>query len=120
MKNHLNQTQCLENISIIKKDLADTEKIINDSKISIKKLEPNIHKAEELLSTFQEKINKANQSVLEVGESRDSQQQVLQDARVEMVNIESKKDNLVYKSNSANEQIEAIKKSQVNLSLIHI
>jgi len=115
MKNHLNQTQCLENISIIKKDLADTEKIINDSKISIKKLEPNIHKAEELLSTFQEKINKANQSVLEVGKSRDSQQQVLQDARVEMVNIESKRDNLIYKSNSANEQIEAIKKSQVNI-----
>ena len=68
-----------------------------------------------MLSTFQEKINKANQSVLEVSKSRDSQQQVLQDARVEMVNIESKKDNLVYKSNSANEQIEAIKKSQVNI-----
>ena len=115
MKNHLNQTQCLENIGIIKKDLADTEKIINDSKISIKKLEPNIHNSEKLLSTFQGKINKANQSVLEVGKIRDSKLLVLQDARVAMVNIESKKDNLLFKSNSANEQIEAIKKSQENI-----
>ena len=113
MRNHLNQTQCLDNIKIIKKDITDTERIINDSKIAVKKIEPDIEKAEKILSSFQEKINEANQSVVSAGKRRDAQQQILQDARVEMVNVESKRDNLIYKSNSANEQVEAIKQSQV-------
>ena len=41
MRNHLNQTQCLDNIKIIKKDITDTERIINDSKIAVKKIEPD-------------------------------------------------------------------------------
>ena len=113
MRNHLNQTQCLDNIKIIKKDITDTERIINDSKIAVKKIEPDIEKAEKILFAFQEKINEANQSVVSAGKRRDLQQQILQDARVEMVNIESKRDNLIYKSNSANEQVEAIKQNQV-------
>ena len=113
MRNHLNQTQCLDNIKIIKKDIIDTERIINDSKIAVKKIEPDIEKAEKILSSFQEKINEANQSVVSAGKKRDAQQQILQDARVEMVNVESKRDNLIYKSNSANEQVEAIKQNQV-------
>ena len=115
MRNHLNQTQCLDNIKIIKKDITDTERIINDSKIAVKKIEPDIEKAEKILSSFQEKINEANQSVVSAGKKRDAQQQILQDARVEMVNVESKRDNLIYKSNSANEQVEAIKQNQVNI-----
>ena len=113
MRNHLNQTQCLDNIKIIKKDITDTERIINDSKIAVKKIEPDIEKAEKILSSFQEKINEANQSVVIAGKRRDAQQEILQDARVEMVNLESKRDNLIYKSNSANEQVEAIKQNQV-------
>lgn len=113
MRNHLNQTQCLDNIKIIKKDITDTEQIINDLKIAVKKIEPDIEKAEKILSSFQEKINEANQSVVSAGKKRDAQQQILQDARVEMVNVESKRDNLIYKSNSANEQVEAIKQNQV-------
>ena len=113
MRNHLNQTQCLDNIKIIKKEIADTERIINDSKIAVKKIEPDIEKAEKILSSYQEKINEANQSVVSAGKRRDAQQQILQDARVEMVNVESKRDNLIYKSNSANEQVEAIKQNQV-------
>ena len=49
---------------------------------------------------------------MDQGKSRDFQQQILQDARVEMVNIESKNDNIVYKSNSAKEQIKTIEKTQ--------
>ena len=113
MRNHLNQTQCLDNIKIIKKDITDTEQIVNDSKIAVKKIEPDIEKAEKILSSFQEKINEANQSVVSAGKKRDAQQQILQDARVEMVNVESKRDNLIYKSNSANEQVEVIKQNQV-------
>ena len=35
-------------------------------------------------NSLEEKINKANQNVLNQGKSRDSQQQILQDARIEM------------------------------------
>ena len=112
MKNHLNQTQILESLGNLKNELAETEKVLNDSQLSLKKIEPGIQKAEKLLSSFQEKINKANQNVLNQGKSRDSQQQILQDARIEMVNIESKNDNIVYKSNSAKEQIKTIEKTQ--------
>lgn len=112
MKNHLNQTQILESLGNLKNELAETEKVLNDSQLSLKKIEPGIQKAEKLLLSFQEKINKANQNVLDQGKSRDSQQQILQDARVEMVNIESKNDNIVYKSNSAKEQIKTIEKTQ--------
>tara|TARA_B110001452_G_scaffold7295_1_gene6553 strand:+ start:3624 stop:7124 length:3501 start_codon:yes stop_codon:yes gene_type:complete len=112
MKNHLNQTQILESLGNLKNELAETEKVLNDSQLSLKKIEPGIQKAEKLVSSFQEKINKANQNVLDQGKSRDFQQQILQDARVEMVNIESKNDNIIYKSNSAKEQIKTIEKIQ--------
>ncbi|MDA9946561.1 chromosome segregation protein SMC [Candidatus Marinimicrobia bacterium] len=112
MKNHLNQTQILESLVNLKNELAETEKVLNDSQLSLKKIEPGIQKAEKLVSSFQDKINKANQNVLDQGKSRDFQQQILQDARVEMVNIESKNDNIVYKSNSAKEQIKTIEKIQ--------
>ena len=51
----------------------------------------------------------------EAGKIRDSKQQVLQDARIDMVNIESKKDNLIYKSSSASEHIEDITSLQNNI-----
>ena len=58
MKNHLNQTQILESLGDLKNELAETEKVLNDSQLSLKKIEPGIQKAEKLLSSFQEKINK--------------------------------------------------------------
>ena len=112
MKNHLNQTQIIESLRNLKTELFETEKVLFDSKFSLKKIEPGIQKAEKLLSLFQEKINNANQNVLDEGRRRDTEQQVLQDARVEMVNIESKKDNVVYKFKSSYEQIKTIKKTQ--------
>ena len=115
MRNHLSQSQILENISMLKQDLIETERIIENSKASLQKLKPAIEKSENVLEKFQEKVDKASQNVTEVGKARDSQQQILQDARIEMVNIESKRDNLVYKSSSANEQIKDIKSLQNNI-----
>ena len=115
MKNHLSQSQTLENISFLKQDLIKTEKIITDSEKSLQKLKPEIKKAENILAKFQEKVDKANENVAEAGKIRDSKQQVLQDARIDMVNIESKKDNLIYKSSSASEHIEDITSLQNNI-----
>ena len=115
MKNHLSQSQTLENISFLKQDLIETEKIITDSEKSLQKLKPGIKKAENILAKFQEKVDKANEDVAEAGKIRDSQQQILQDARIDMVNIESKKENLIYKSSSASEHIEDIISLQNNI-----
>ena len=115
IRSHLTQSQVLENLSMLKQDLIETEKIIDDSKKSLQKLKPGIKKAENILEKFQDQVDKANQNVTEVGKARDLQQQILQDARIEMVNIESKRDNLIYKSSSANEQIEDIKSVQNNI-----
>ena len=115
IRSHLTQSQVLENLSMLKQDLVETEKIIDDSKKSLQKLKPGIKKAENILEKFQDQVDKANQNVTEVGKARDLQQTVLQDARIEMVNIESKRDNLIYKSSSANEQIEDIKSVQNNI-----
>tara|TARA_X000001036_G_scaffold261935_1_gene243480 strand:- start:3581 stop:7081 length:3501 start_codon:yes stop_codon:yes gene_type:complete len=115
IRSHLTQSQVLENLSMLKQDLIETEKIIDDSKKSLQKLKPGIKKAENILEKFQDQVDKANQNVTEVGKARDLQQTVLQDARIEMVNIESKRDNLIYKSSSANEQIEDIKSVQNNI-----
>ena len=115
IKNHLSQSQTLENISFLKQDLIETEKIITDSEKSLQKLKPGIKKAENSLAKFQAKVDKANEDVAEAGKIRDSQQQILQDARIDMVNIESKKENLIYKSSSASEHIEDIISLQNNI-----
>ena len=115
IRSHLTQSQILENFSMLKQDLIEVEKIIDDSKKSLQKLKPGIKKAENILEKFQDKVDKANQNVNEIGRARDLQQQVLQDARIDLVNIESKRDNLIYKSSSANEQIEDIKSVQNNI-----
>ncbi len=44
MRNHLSQSQILENISMLKQDLIETERIIENSKASLQKLKPAIEK----------------------------------------------------------------------------
>ena len=112
MRNHLSQSQILENISVLKQDLEETEKIIIDSKKAMQKLEPGIEKAENILAKFKEKVNLVNKDVVGAGQVRDKQQQILQDCRIEAVNIESKRDNLIFKTSSANERIEDLESMQ--------
>ena len=108
MKTHLTLSQVLENTSALKQNLIKTEKAITDLEKSLKKIKPGIEKAEKILEKFQDKVDSASENVSKSSDLRDLQQQVLQDARIEMINLESKRDNLIYKSTSAGEQVEEL------------
>ena len=115
MRNHLKQSQILENVSILKAELNELEKIINDSNKSLKKIKPNLEKSEKFLTKYKNKIDEASSDVTKTGIKRDKQQQILQEARIEIVNIESSKDNLDFKIVSANEQIKELESRQVSI-----
>ena len=115
MRNHLKQSQVLENISVLKAELNELEKIINDSNKSLKKIKPNVEKSEKVLIKYKNRIDDASSDVTKTGVKRDRQQQILQEARIEIVNIESSKDNLSFKIVSANEQIKELESRQISI-----
>ena len=115
MRNHLKQSQVLENISVLKAELNEVEKIINDSNKSLKKIKPNVEKSEKVLIKYKNSIDDASSDVTKTGLERDRQQQILQEARIEIVNIESSKDNLSFKIVSANEQIKELESRQISI-----
>ena len=115
MRNHLKQSQVLENISVLKAELNELEKTINDSNKSLKKIKPNVEKSEKVLIKYKNRIDDASSDVTKTGVKRDRQQQILQEARIEIVNIESSKDNLSFKIVSANEQIKELESRQISI-----
>ena len=115
MRNHLKQSQVLENISVLKAELNELEKTINDSNKSLKKIKPNVEKSEKVLMKYKNRIDDASSDVTKTGVKRDRQQQILQEARIEIVNIESSKDNLSFKIASANEQIKELESRQISI-----
>jgi len=112
MRNRLGQSQVLDTIQSLQLELTETETIVQETYQSLQSLKPIIDKAEKELLVFQGKINAANTTMLEVGKTRDDQQEVIQNARITLINLESRRDNLRFKISAGKETGEALKVQQ--------
>ena len=112
MRNRLGQSQVLDTIQSLQLELTETGTIVRETYQSLQSLKPIIDKAEKELLVFQGKINAANTTMLEVGKTRDDQQEVIQNARITLINLESRRDNLRFKISAGKETGEALKVQQ--------
>ena len=94
-------TEQLKNqISSLKEEIDISKNIYVEGKKAIKGLEPKIKKAEKEIESCDLRVKIANDNLIRAREERDFFQQNLQDVRVQLVELESKKENIIFKQKS--------------------
>ena len=96
--------------SIVSKKEAELELI--QSKKALLSLEPGIKKADESLESYGQKVDQANDSMLIARKEKDHFQNLLQEIRIKLIELESRKDQLKFKKTSGEETSEEIKARQ--------
>ncbi|MDP6169790.1 MAG: chromosome segregation protein SMC [Candidatus Marinimicrobia bacterium] len=96
--------------SIVSKKEAELELI--QSKKALISLEPGIKKADESLESYGQKVDQANDSMLIARKEKDHFQNLLQEIRIKLIELESRKDQLKFKKTSGEETSEEIKARQ--------
>ncbi len=82
------------------------------SKKALLSLEPGIKKADESLESYGQKVDQANDSMLIARKEKDHFQNLLQEIRIKLIELESRKDQLKFKKTSGEETSEEIKARQ--------
>ena len=98
-------------------ELSNTKNIYKDGNRAIKNLKPKIELAIKDIESSDEKVKKANTDLSKAREERDLSQQNLQDVRVKLVELESKKENVVFKQKSGNESSKELIKRQETIKI---
>jgi len=98
---HLEQLK--NEISSLKEEISITKNMFRDGEKAIKRLKPKIDKAKIKLQSCEENVQNANDNLIKSREARDLFQQKLQDARVQLIELESKKENIVFKQKTGKE-----------------
>ena len=99
-------------IQNIKKNKADLTIKIRDLSKSAELIEPKIKVAEENLQKYEEDMNTLNKAMLKLRKEKDDCQQLVQDARIKLIELESRRDQLKFKKSSGDENSEELKSRQ--------
>ncbi len=98
------QLEQLKNeILSLEEEINVTKTIFKDGEMAIKNLKPKIDKAERKIQSCGHRVKIANDNLIRTREDRDQFQQNLQDVRVQLVELESKKENIIFKQKSGKE-----------------
>ncbi|MBA64884.1 MAG: chromosome segregation protein SMC [Candidatus Marinimicrobia bacterium] len=87
-------------INISKKHKIDLTAEITQANKAVKSLEPKIKKLNQKLEKFEDTIDKLNDSMLTSRKEKDDFQQSLQDSRIKLIELESRRDQLNFKKSS--------------------
>ena len=116
VKNILNANVIAESMKTNNHEIENIEKIISDSKSSLKVLKPRVTKIDNHLNKFEKKINKVNENNLNKKILFNNQQLIIQDYRISIVNIESKIENIKFKIKTLIEEDENLLIRNNNIS----
>ena len=97
------QDQNNELLKSIISDIDETNAAVSALELSKKKLTPSTEKAEKILSKLAVELSAANESLLAIREKRDEFHQQIQDLRIEILNLENQRDNLLFQKRAAEE-----------------
>ncbi len=109
------QEQNNELLTSIANDINETNAAISALELSKKKLAPSAEKAEKILSKLAEELSKANESLLDIRKKRDEFHQQVQDLRIEVLNLENQRDNLLFQKQTAEESIKELSGRQATI-----
>ncbi|MFL2983274.1 MAG: chromosome segregation protein SMC [Candidatus Neomarinimicrobiota bacterium] len=96
---------CIENEKEAGIELAQSKK-------ALLALEPGIVKANRKLESFENKVNKANELMIAARGTKDDSQNLLQELRIKLIELESRRDQLKFKKTSGDENSEELKVRQ--------
>lgn len=108
--------QQLDQLNVIKNEMAETKAAISSLKISLNALSPSAEKGEKILSKLAEELNKSNEELIEIRKQRDEFHKQVQDIRIEVLNLENQRDNLQFQKRTAEESVTELTKRQSEIN----
>tara|TARA_B000000557_G_C20799189_1_gene454718 strand:- start:810 stop:2105 length:1296 start_codon:yes stop_codon:yes gene_type:complete len=93
----------MESIKSLENDLKDSKKILSNSKKAIASLKPLIIKDEKELQSFENVINETNEFMLTARNRRDEYQRRIQETRIKLIELETRRDQVSFKKLSGEE-----------------
>ena len=85
---------------------------LKESQKALKFLQPAIDSFEKKIHLFQDKVDKANNEMLDGRKQRDTFQRNLQETRIKLIELESRRDQIKFKKSSCDETKEELKRRQ--------
>ena len=110
--NNLLIQQLDEKINYSKKELNDLKLNLELARKVLIDFEPKIEKSKKILDSFEKKVDQSNNKMLLSRGKRDDYQQMLQDIRIKLIELESRRDQLKFKKTSGEDSSDELKMRQ--------
>ena len=115
LRERLIEEQLINKLKLAQKEISQLENESKNLKLSIVTLKPNIKKFEKKIDSYQNKIDTAEQEILKYRSMKDEAQSLLQESRIQLIELESRKEQISFKKKSGEESKEELKQRQENL-----
>ena len=112
----INNEQLLKNEANTKSEIKVVKEVLKESKDALHSLGPKIDKAEKVYQEAEKDVELANQIMVRARENRDNYQQKLQDSRIKLVELESRRDQVKFKKSSGSESEKELRSRQIIIS----
>ena len=116
LRTQIKQEQLFENIKNTTAEIKAIKLLLKESKHALQSLQPVIDKAEKDYEAYNEDVNLANEILVKARESRDNYQQKLQDVRIRLVELESRRDQVKFKKSSGDDSVKELHARQIVVS----
>jgi len=116
MRSRIQEEQLLENINNISNEIKDIKLLLKESKKALNSLKPMINQAEKDFTASNQNVSFANENMVKARNAKDEYQQKLQDARIRLVQLESRRDQVKFKKSSGDETVKELRARQVIIS----
>jgi len=104
--------QHLELLNSLSNEIDETSAAIISLKASLKKLSPTAEKGEKILKKLADELTQANNELMAVRKQRDEFHQHVQDLRIEVLNLENQRDNIVFQKRTADDSVKELSHRQ--------
>ena len=97
LKEKLIEEQLIKTMENSENEISQVQNDFKNLKLSVETLKPNIKKFENKIDSFQNKIDVADHEVQKYRSMRDKAQSVLQETKIQLIELESRKDQISFK-----------------------
>ena len=115
LKNNLMQNQTEDQTMHSKKNLSDIFIEIKSASDAAESLKLSLNRLENSLHTFEEKVELLNENMISSRQIRDDCQKSVQEMRIKLIELQSRRDNLKFKKTSGDETSGELKDRQVKI-----
>ena len=113
VRNQIAFDQNTEQLNVAKEDLQNLKSEYQETKKALISLKPSVTKDQQKLKSYEKVLNGINKNMLESRDAKDNFQKLLQDTRIRLIELESRRDQLKFKQTSGKETSDELKKRQV-------